>query len=114
MSGTGSTLDDFNDTRFMPVTVFTLCDTPDHDGHGSNHNSAPKIGSLLLQTIAINLNLKRDLTKENVSLFITAYDSSQRNEDTELWKSIDQAVNQIDTMIEQKIDQHLPLRFLEV
>lgn len=74
-----ATLDDFNDTTFMPVTVFTLCDTPDQDGYGSNHNSAPKIGSLLLQTIAINLSLKCDLSKENISLFQTAYKSAQRN-----------------------------------
>lgn len=53
----------------MPVTVFTLCDTADHDGYGANHNSAAKIGSLLLQTIAINYNFKRDMTKENTSLF---------------------------------------------
>lgn len=104
-----ATLDDFNDTRFMPATVFTLCDTPDQDGYGSNHSSAPKIGSLLLQTIAINLSLKRDLSKENISLFQTAYESAQRNEDNESWKIIDQVKNQMNTLIEQNDDKPMKI-----
>lgn len=46
-----STLDNFNDTKFMPVTVFTLCDTVDKDGYGSNlvgshlHKAKQKIAS---------------------------------------------------------------------
>ncbi|KAI8060402.1 uncharacterized protein B0P05DRAFT_590819 [Gilbertella persicaria] len=104
-----ATLDDFNDTRFMPVTVFTLCDTPDQDGYGSNHNSAPRIGSLLLQTTAINLSLKRDLSKETISLFQTAYESAQRNEDNESWKIIDQVMNQMNILIEQNDDKPMKI-----
>lgn len=39
----------------MPVTVFTLRDTPSNDGHGPICLLSPKIGSLLLQTIAVSL-----------------------------------------------------------
>ncbi|GAA5810979.1 hypothetical protein MFLAVUS_004408 [Mucor flavus] len=84
-----ATLDDFNDTRFMPVTVFTLCDTPDQDGYGSNHNSAPKI--------------------ENISWFQTAYESAQHNEDNESWKIIDQVMNQMNTLIEQNDDKPMKI-----
>lgn len=106
-----ATLGDFNDTRFMPVTVFTLCDTADQDGYGSNYNSAPKIGSLLLQTIAINLSLKKDLSKKNVSLFQTAYESAQRNEDNESWKIIDLVVSQMNALIEQ--NDNKPMKISE-
>ncbi|KAI8885409.1 hypothetical protein K501DRAFT_270836 [Backusella circina FSU 941] len=97
-----TTLDHFNDTIFMPVTVFTLWDTADQDGYDSNYKSVPKIGSLLPQTVAINLNLNRDLSKENVSLFQTAYESAQHNKDNESWKIINQVVYQTNTLIEDK------------
>ncbi|KAI8886921.1 hypothetical protein K501DRAFT_269303 [Backusella circina FSU 941] len=71
-----ATLDDFDDTRFMPTTVFTLCDTPDSDGYGSINKSCTKLDSLLLKKVAIALNVKADLDKNgdqeiNVSFFIT-------------------------------------------
>lgn len=59
-----TTLDDMNDTRFMPSTAFSLCDTADHDGYGSNPNSLPKVSSLLLQTIAAHLNSESYLTRK--------------------------------------------------
>lgn len=44
-------------------------------------SSASKIGSLLLQNIAINHDLKHNLSEENTSLFQTAYESVKYNED---------------------------------
>jgi hypothetical protein len=97
-----ATLDDFDDTtRFMSVTVFTFCDTPDQDGYGSYHNSAAKIGSLLLQTTAINLTLKPNLSKESMSMFLTAYQCAPRNEVTESWKILDEVVTQMNALIDQ-------------
>jgi hypothetical protein len=68
-----ATLDDFNDTRFMPETVFPLCDLPDQDGYGSNHTSASKLGSLLLQKFAIAPLEKSNVTQKDMESFMWIY-----------------------------------------
>lgn len=59
--------------------------------------------------IAINLSLKRDISKENISWFQTAYESAQHNEDNESWKIIDQVMNQMNTLIEQNDDKPMKI-----
>lgn len=82
-----ATLDDFDETRFMPLTVFTLCDTPDQEGYGCNSGSAPlpKVGSLLLQLVAIHVNTKLRMTAESLLLFYNMYNNTSPKEDTKGW-----------------------------
>lgn len=68
-----ATFGDFDETRFRPLTVFTLCDTPDQEGYGCNSGSSAKLGSLLLQIVAIHVNTKRRMPAESLVLFYNMY-----------------------------------------
>ncbi|KAI8087262.1 hypothetical protein BDF21DRAFT_396946 [Thamnidium elegans] len=48
-----ATLNDMNNKKIMPSTIFSLCDTANRDGYGSNHNFLPKVSSLLVTRAAI-------------------------------------------------------------
>lgn len=98
-----ATLDDMNDIRFMPSTVFSLCDTADHDGYGSNHNSLPKVSSLLLQIIAIHLNSGSYLTKEAMAPFLTAYASANHNDDVEGWNLLKNIATEINLLVDRQM-----------
>jgi hypothetical protein len=74
-----ATLTDFEDTRFMPITVFTHCDTPNYDGYGALDTSCSKMSSLLLQLVSIGLLNHTSLDKENLDHFFTTYDSANPN-----------------------------------
>lgn len=108
-----ATLDDFDETRFMPLTIFTLCDTPDQEGYGCNSGSAPKVGSLLLQLVAIHMNTKRRFTAENMSRFYDIFNNTSRKENTEGWTLLDTAAKEINLAFVQHENESIdPYTFI--
>jgi hypothetical protein len=79
----------------MPATVFTLCDTLDQEGYGCSSGSAAKVGSLLLQVVAIHVNMKRNVTKESLSVFYDTYSHATKKEDTGGWTLLDTTIKEI-------------------
>ncbi|KAG0169491.1 hypothetical protein DFQ28_010124 [Apophysomyces sp. BC1034] len=90
----------FDDLLHMPATIFTICDLPSFVGYGSNHGSATRIASCLLQLFAIAALMHSGILKKESFVDFHLKFAAIEKKDSEQWRSLQTVVDALAVELE--------------